>query len=195
MFDPAAFPAWAVPVLIFFARVTDVTLGTVRIVLVARGQRLVASLLGFAEVTIWLAAIGQIIRDLSSIENFLAYGAGFATGTFLGMTLERRLTLGKLLVRIIIPSESGELIEVLRENGYRITHVDGSGAKGSKKVIFSVVRASRLKALLGIVEQYAPKAFYTVEDVRHVHEGVPAEMTPSWRRQLLQPFFWFRKSK
>ncbi len=195
MLDPSVFPGWAVPLLIFFARVTDVTLGTVRIILVARGQRAVASILGFAEVTIWLAAIGQIIRDLGSIENFLAYGAGFATGTYLGMTLERRITLGMLLVRIIIPTENMELIRLLQEKNFRITHIDGSGTKGAKKVVFSVIKASRLRSLLDTVEGYAPDAFYTVEDVRYVHEGVPAEMTQSWGRYLLQPFFWFRKSK
>lgn len=195
MFDPALLPGWAVPLLIFVARVTDVTLGTVRIILVARGQRAIASVLGFAEVAIWLAAIGQIFRDMGSIENFLAYGAGFAVGTYTGMTLERRLTLGMLLVRIIIPTENMDLIRLLQEKNFRITDIDASGAKGPKKVIFSVIKASRLKSLLDIVENFSPNAFYTVEDVRHVHEGIPAEMTQSWGRYLLQPFFWFRKGK
>ena len=191
----ADLPFFIVPLLIFLARIIDVSLGTVRIILVSRGNRAIASVLGFFEVFIWLLAISQIVQNLTDIENYIAYAAGFAAGTYIGMTIERRLAIGKLLVRIIIPREHSDLIVYLIAQNYRITYVDAEGALGHRTIIFMIVKRSSLKKVIKIIKHYSPKAFYTVEDVRMVRDPDIATTGPFSRYQFLHPFQWFRKGK
>jgi uncharacterized protein YebE (UPF0316 family) len=184
-----------VPILIFFARIIDVSIGTLRIILVGRGMRFISSLLGFFEVFIWLLAISQIVTNLGSLVNMVAYCAGFAAGTYVGMTIERRLSLGNMIVRVIVPHESAHLIMYLIANNYKVTHVDAEGALGKVKIIFTIVRRSELKHVLEIIRRFDKDAVYTVEDVRMVSEsGLPKAASGS-RLDIFQPSMWFRKSK
>ncbi len=183
------------PFLIFGARICDVSIGTVRIILIGRGHRLLSSVLGFFEVLIWLLAISQIIANLTDIPNYIGYCAGYATGTFVGMTIERRLSLGNLLVRVIVPHAAADLIVYLIAHNYRVTHVDGDGALGPVKVIFTIVRRNELKDVLGIIKRFDPEAFYTVEDVRLVSEQPPARGSNFNMFSLIAPGVWTRKSK
>src|SRR4051794_5677161 len=109
------------PLLIFLAEVCVVTLGTVRIISVSRGRKLLAPLLGFFEVAIWLFAIGQVMKNLGDLGCNLAFAGGFTLGNFLGILLEGRLALGTLLVRIITPRDTARLAEGLRAAGYGVT--------------------------------------------------------------------------
>ena len=96
--------AWVMlPIIVFSARVVDVSLGTMRIIYTSRGKRNIASLLGFVEVFIWIVVVSQIIRNVQSLPAYIAYAAGFATGTFVGMKIEEGLALGTLVLRIILP--------------------------------------------------------------------------------------------
>jgi uncharacterized protein YebE (UPF0316 family) len=184
-----------IPILIFFARICDVSIGTIRIILVGRGHRFASSLLGFFEVFIWLLAISQIVTNLGSLVNLVAYCAGFAAGTYVGMTIERRISLGTMIVRVIVPHESAHLIMYLIANNYKVTHMDAEGALGQVKIIFTIVRRSELKHVLGIIQRFDPEAFYTVEDLRMVSESGLPRAAAGTRFDLFQPSLWFRKSK
>lgn len=188
-------PPMLTPFLIFGARICDVSIGTVRIILIGRGHRLISSVLGFFEVLIWLMAISQIVANLTDIPNYIGYCAGYATGTFVGMTIERRLSLGNLLIRVIVPHAAADLIVYLIAHNYRVTHVDGDGALGPVKVIFTIVRRNELKDVLGIIKRFDPEAFYTVEDVRMVSDQAPTRGTNFSFTNLLIPGIWSRKSK
>jgi uncharacterized protein YebE (UPF0316 family) len=188
-------PAALVPVLVFFARLADVSLGTLRIIVVGRGMRLYASLLGFLEVFIWLLAISQVLQHLSGWYSYLMYSAGFAVGTYMGMTIERRLKLGYSIIRIVAPRQDGRLADELRNLGHRVTHLDATGTKGPVELIFSVVRGDGLRKILDSVQTLRPDAFYTIEDVRTARNGDAANADWMPVRRLLQPFYWFRKSK
>src|SRR5512136_1275959 len=98
------------PILIFCARICDVSLGTIRVIFVSRGYRYLAPVLGFFEISIWLLAIGQIMRNLNNWTAYLAYAAGFALGTFVGITLEERLSIGMVIVRVITKRDCSPLI-------------------------------------------------------------------------------------
>ncbi|TLN28429.1 DUF2179 domain-containing protein [bacterium] len=103
--------AWVIlPIIIFFARVCDVTLGTIRIIFVSRGKRNIAPLLGFFEVLIWIVVIGQLVQHLQSVTSYLGYAAGFAVGNFVGMYIEDHLALGTLIVRAIVPTGGGAMM-------------------------------------------------------------------------------------
>ncbi|MCK4572965.1 MAG: DUF2179 domain-containing protein [candidate division Zixibacteria bacterium] len=187
--------AFSIPLFIFFARVCDVSLGTIRIILVSRSRRSLATMFGFIEILIWLAAISQIMLNLTDIANYIAYAAGFATGTFVGMTIERRLAMGSLVVRVIVPREAEDLIVYLIAAGFDVTRLNAEGALEPVTVIFTVVKTKELPRVLDILRKFQPRAFYTVEDVRTARDPAHAVPQTSMRQQLLQPFYWFRKSK
>ncbi|NLH17914.1 MAG: DUF2179 domain-containing protein [Phycisphaerae bacterium] len=160
------------PVLIFLARITDVTIGTIRVILVTRGARKLAPLLGFFEVLIWLIVVSQVMRNLSNPACYIGYAAGFATGNFFGMFLEEKLAIGMLIVRVITPQKADDLIGALNQKGFGATSIEATGANGHVNVIFSVVQRSELGKVVELIQRYYPKAFYSVEDVRFAREGI-----------------------
>src|SRR5690554_4764498 len=115
------------PILIFIARVCDVSLSTLRIMFVLNGKKVIAPLLGFFEAFIWLLAIGQIIQNIDNPVSYIAYAAGFAAGTYVGMTIEEKLAIGRVLVRVITVEPMPELIEFMKERNYRFTNVGAEG--------------------------------------------------------------------
>ncbi|TVR19260.1 MAG: DUF2179 domain-containing protein [Balneolaceae bacterium] len=161
-------PAAWLPLFIFFARILDVSIGTLRIMFVSKGLRGKATILGFIEVLIWIIVVAQIFQNLDNWFNYIAYAAGFATGTFIGMYIEERIKVGIQIFRIIVGQESEELVSKLIEANFRITEVDGKGKHGPVKVIFSVAKRKRWQELIDILNTYAPNAFYSIEDVKHV---------------------------
>jgi len=180
------------PSLIFLARIVDVSLQTIRIISISRGIRWLAPLVGFFEVLIWLLAIGQIMKTVSHPVAYIAYAAGFATGTAIGQGLERRLTLGMVIVRIITPNDGPELCQRLHVQGFGFTSVPGRGAAGPVEIIFTVVRRQYLQQLLSLVRATLPDAFYSIEEVASARETVyPIHSN----RDPFRPFRLFSKSK
>ena len=163
-------PAAYIPIFIFLARILDVSLGTLRIMFVSKGLRGKATVLGFIEVLIWIIIVAQIFQNLDNWLNYIAYAGGFATGTFIGMYIEEHMKMGIQIFRIIVGREREELIEALKENNFRVTSLDGQGKYGPVKVIFTVAKRKRWQQLANIVNQFAPNAFYSVEDVKHVSQ-------------------------
>jgi uncharacterized protein YebE (UPF0316 family) len=127
------------PLFIFLARILDVSLGTVRIVLVTKGLKYFAPIFGFFEVFVWLLAIGQIMKNLTNIFLYVAYAGGFAVGTFVGIQLENRLSLGKVVVRIITRKEASKLIQLLRTHHHTFTVADAKGVSGSVHIIYTII--------------------------------------------------------
>lgn len=158
--------------LVFFARVADVTLGTLRIAFISKGEKALAPLFAFFEMLIWLFAISQILQNMDNIAYYLFYAAGFASGVFVGLLVEEKLALGMRLIRTITGRDASELIERLRESGYGVTSVRAAGAAGDVNLIYSVVKRSDMRDYVGLVKLLNPNAFYSIEDVRFVSEGV-----------------------
>lgn len=165
---------WVVlPVLIFMGRIMDVSLGTIRIIFIARNLKYIAPIIGFFEVMIWLLAVRQIMQgDRINIACFMAYAAGFASGTYVGMYLENILSIGKVLIRIITNKDACDLVKYLQSAGYGLTSIDAAGSTGPVKVVFSVVERQDVPNIVKIIERFNPHAFYTIEDVRFVSEEV-----------------------
>lgn len=164
---------WVVlPLLVFGARVLDVSLGTLRIIFIARGRRRLAPLLGFFEVLIWIVVVSQVMQNLHSPLAFIAYAAGFATGNYIGMWIEDKLAIGTLIVRVIVPHEADQLLSRLSAAGYGVTSVDAHGSTGQVTLIYTVVKRKDLHAVMTIIQDTHPKAFTSVEEVRSTHEGI-----------------------
>ena len=170
--DTGVFNWVILPLLIYIARITDVTLGTMRIISLSRGLRKVAPILGFFEMIIWLLAIRQIFNHLNNPACYLAFAGGFATGVYTGMYLEHKLAMGLRIVRIITRYDSSNLIRILREEGYGLTTIDAEGNQGQVKILFTLVKRRDLTKVLNYVSKNNPNAFYTVEDVRNAAQGI-----------------------
>jgi uncharacterized protein YebE (UPF0316 family) len=181
------------PLLIFLARICDVTLDTVRIIYVQRGMKYIAPILGFFEVLIWLLAITQIMQHLTSAIHYIAYAAGFGAGNFVGIIVEEKLSVGTVLVRLITRKDTSQLVECLRKKGYRNTKHEASGEQGAVNIIFTIVKRKELATVLEIIKTCNPTAFYTVEDIRHASEDNGIATPP--KKTTLARINWFRKTK
>jgi uncharacterized protein YebE (UPF0316 family) len=125
------------PLLIFAARVFDVTLGTLRIIFTSRGLRNLAPVLGFVETFVWIIAVSSLVKHAQNVAAYIGYAGGFAAGTFVGMMIENKLAVGTITIRAIIRRDPKELIQSLADAGFGITSVDGQGATGDVKIIYS----------------------------------------------------------
>ena len=162
---------WAVlilPLLIFFARIFDVSIGTIRIIMVAKGYKYLAPLLGFFEVLIWIIAIGKIMQNLDRWYYYIFYSAGFAAGNYIGIILEEKIALGYVGVRIITKKPADILIDSMKKAGYGITTVPAEGATGLVHVIFTTIQRKKLRELRSMIREFNPKAFYTIEDIKTI---------------------------
>ena len=186
------FFTWVVlPALIFIARVADVSLGTVRVIFIARGLKYLAPIVGFFEILIWLLAMGQIMQNLSNPICYIAYAGGFATGNYVGIWIAEKLSLGVVLIRVITSKDASELIEYLKSAEYGVTIVDAKGSAGNVQVVFTIVRRREVATVVSLIKQFNPKAFYTIEEVGFVEQGIfPVRKT--WLNNLFRPF---RKGK
>jgi uncharacterized protein YebE (UPF0316 family) len=160
-----------IPLLIFGARILDVSLQTMRIIFISKGRKLLAPLLGFFEVMIWLMAIAQIMHNLTNPLYYFAYGFGFAMGTYVGLRIEERLAIGVVLLRIITQTDASPLVACLRADEFGVTCIDAEGKSGKVKIIFIVVDRRDLTRIIDMVRRHNPRAFYSVEDVRSASRG------------------------
>lgn len=183
-FSSDVFSYGLMPLLIFLARICDVSIGTMRIIFVSKGKKYIAPIMGFFEVLIWITAISKIMQNLDNYVNYVAYAAGFATGNFVGMLIEEKLAVGFQMIRIITYQNGQVLVQDLNSGGFGATSVEAHGAKEKVHIIYTIVQRTELQKVLSIIDQFNPKAFYTIEDVRTVNEGI----FPSGRRNSLFPF-------
>lgn len=183
MFDDIV---WYIPVLIFLARIADVSIGTIRMIFVIAGWRLRAAGLGFFEVLIWALAVGGLVQSITNPVLLLAYAGGFAAGNLVGMLIESKLALGYRVVQVINREPNNELPGFLRDNGYRVTRVMGEGKDGPIELCFAVVRRRVLPEILRLIEQHTPDAIVTIERAEHASESAFGG-TALARRRLMLP--------
>jgi uncharacterized protein YebE (UPF0316 family) len=166
------------PFLIFTLRIVDVSLDTMRVIFLIRGKRLVAALLGFFIALIWLIAVSNAVKHIDSPWHVLGYAAGYATGTFVGISIERFVAYGVAMVRIISTHSGVEIAESLRERGYGATQFIGQGRQGDVQLVTVVVQRGHLDEVMSIVERHDPEAFVTVEEPKSIRGGLLA--TREW---------------
>jgi uncharacterized protein YebE (UPF0316 family) len=176
---------WVIlPLLIFLGRIVDVSIGTIRIIYVARGLKLLASIFGFFEVLIWLVAITQIMQQLSNFVIYLAYAAGFATGNYLGIFIESKLAMGYVAVRAIAQKEATGIVNHLREKDFSVTSIEASGISGKVRVVIAIIRRKDLDEVISIIKEDNPNAFYSVEDVKSVSSKIKRTPDTPFYKQI-----------
>jgi len=187
-FSSDIFSFLILPLLIFLARICDVSINTIRIIYMLGGRRFTATLLGFFEAFIWLLVIREIFKHLDNWLCYVAYPAGFACGIFVGMIIEEKIAYGKVIVRIITRKDVAQLIQYLNTQHFRFTRVNAEGPDGNETLVFTVLERERLDDLLNKLKEFIPTAFYTIEKVKAAAESgaLPEE------RGGLRIFTWLR---
>jgi uncharacterized protein YebE (UPF0316 family) len=177
--------------LIFGLRIVDVSLDTMRVLFAIRGKRGIAGFLGFFMALVWIFAAGNAMKHLDSILHVLGYAAGYATGTMVGITIERMVAYGLANVRIISRHGGVEIAEALRDRGYGVTEQGAYGREGQVEIVNSVVQRAHMAEVLAIVDQFDPKAFVTVEEPKILRGGSFAQRTwgfvGPWAKSLRGP--------
>ncbi|MDH4207260.1 MAG: DUF5698 domain-containing protein [Anaerolineae bacterium] len=156
---------------IFCLRLIDVSMGTVRILMAVRGRRLLAGVIGFFEVTIFLVAISQVVANIQNLWNVLGYAGGFAVGTIVGMTIENKLAIGLAEVDIVSLGNGTKIAEALREQGYGATEFLGAGKSNLVDMVRTVVRRREVPAVMDIATAADDEAFITVTEMQRAQRG------------------------
>ncbi len=171
MLELLAIPVALMPFAIFGLRVLDMSLDTLRVLFVIRGQRALAWFLGFFQSALWVVAITSVLSNLDNLWNLIGYAAGFATGNVLGMAIEEKLAIGHGHMRIISPRRGSAIAEAIRRAGYAATEIAGRGKDGTVTIINCSVRRRDIDRVRREVQELDPGAFVTVEEIRPLHRG------------------------
>jgi uncharacterized protein YebE (UPF0316 family) len=163
--------ALMVALLIFSLRVVNMSISTLRIMLVMRGNKWITWVLSFAEASIFILALTYVMQDLNNWLYIVAYAAGFATGNVVGMWFEGRLAIGYVHMRIISMTQGKELAGILRNEGYAVTELPGRGRDGEVSLLIVSIRRKHEKKVREIAEKIDVDAFITSEDLHPISRG------------------------
>ncbi len=156
---------------IFGLRILNTAIGTIRLVIVTRQQRLLAAFLAFFEALAFAVTIASVATDLNNVMNLLAYCVGFSVGNYIGMAIERRFITSYMTVNVICSTRGQEIAAALREQGYGVTMTMGEGKDGAVTMLRSVVLNREVPKMVGIIRSTHTDAFVAVEEARAVHRG------------------------
>ncbi|HHY05017.1 MAG TPA: DUF2179 domain-containing protein [Thermoanaerobacterales bacterium] len=154
---------------IFIARVIDVTLSTLRTLMVVRGKKIHAAVIGFFEVIVYIVALNKVVGQLSNPMNLFAYALGFSTGNYIGIYVEEKLAIGLTTVQII--TQNSELCQLLRQKGFGVTVMEGMGKEGSREVLMVSLPRKSVPQVMEIIKQHDESAFVTIMDTKGTRGG------------------------
>jgi uncharacterized protein YebE (UPF0316 family) len=158
------------PLLIILARIVDVSIDTIKIILIAFGNKAIAPILGFFEVLVWLTAVTRIFENLDNWVCYIAYAFGFALGSYIGMRIEEKLAIGVQIIRVITRKDASELIQVLRMKGFGVTSLEAERSQGQVGILYSIVNRKSITEIVQVIKENNPNPFYTIEDIRFVSQ-------------------------
>ena len=162
---------WLGALLIFVMRVANMSLDTVRVMMVVRGRKGIAWMMGFVQTLIFIFVLTTVINELDNLLTVIAYAGGFATGNVVGMWIEDRLALGHTHLRIISMAHGVEIAEKVREEGFAVTEIVGRGRDGVVSLLNMSVRRKKVNKVCEIIQNVDEDAFITSEDLRPVRRG------------------------
>jgi uncharacterized protein YebE (UPF0316 family) len=175
-------PFWLVAVAIFALRIVDVSLGTIRTILVVQGRLFASVLTGFIEVLLWVLAVSQVIANIKESPLLaVAFAGGFATGNAVGILLERRLAIGTCVLRIISNGQGENVASAFRSNGRDVTTFDGWDRDGQRKLIYTTCPRRDAKRLIDLAKVIDPHVFYMVDRFSQTGYGGPLPHPTGWR--------------
>ncbi|NLZ95859.1 MAG: DUF2179 domain-containing protein [Bacteroidales bacterium] len=165
------YPFW-LPIIIFVGRVMDVSLGTLRIIFVSKGEKLKAPIIGFFEILIWVVIISQVFSRANDMITYLSYAAGYAAGNYVGILIEKRIAFGVILCRVYTNKSGHKLLKLFTLNGFGATMTHGTGSVNEVDIVETILERKHLKKVSKIVLEFDKDAFYVIEDIRTRSRGV-----------------------
>jgi len=165
--------SWVViPLLIFTARIIDVSLGTLRIIFLGKGYRKLAALIGFFEILIWLLAIREVLLNLRNFACVIGYAGGFAMGNYVGIWLEEKISIGVVILKIFFSQDHSRFKRYLDRKNIGYTFIKGEGARQTVQILYTVIQRIRLQEAVRMLKKTNPHAFYIVENIKTSRQGV-----------------------
>jgi uncharacterized protein YebE (UPF0316 family) len=156
---------------IFVARITDVSMATIRMLMIVKGKRKYAALIGFFEVMIYVTALGRVVSNLNNPLNLLSYASGFACGNFLGSLIEEKMAMGNIVAQVISKHDTDKITKVLRESGFGVTIIEGYGREGASHILNVTFERKRLPKFYDVMDGVDSNAFITITDARSIRGG------------------------
>jgi uncharacterized protein YebE (UPF0316 family) len=196
IFSPELYSLVFLPLLIFIARIGDVSMETIRVIYISRGIKYLAPIIAFFEIIIWLLVMEVVMSDLTNIANFFAFALGFAMGTYVGLAIEEKLSIGMVIMRIVTTEESNEEIATfLQSENFGVTRLDAKGERSNVKVNVTLVNRTDVSRITKHLQTTNPHAFFSIEDVLYANEGVFRPKKPNAITGLFHSFIRLRKKK
>ena len=164
----------ALYILIFIAKTIEVTISTIRLVFINKGEKVKGAILGFFEILIWVLLVNTVLTNITEDPfKVFAYAAGFAMGNYIGVSLESRIAVGLASIQVVVNEDVGNcLSEMLRNDGYGVTIIDGRGKDDSKKcLLFVQLKRKKIPSAIKIIRQASSDAYITVNDIRSMMGG------------------------
>lgn len=164
----------ALYITIFCAKIIEVSVSTVRLVLINKGERVKGALLAFVEIMIWLIIVSSVLNNISEdpIKLFV-YAIAFSLGNFIGVTIESKIAVGLASIQVVVNEANGEVLaDVLREKGFGVTIIDGKGKNDSRKnLLFIQLKRKKIPEAVKLIKQTNPDAYITVNDIKSMMGG------------------------
>ncbi|QSX05532.1 DUF2179 domain-containing protein [Sedimentibacter sp. zth1] len=161
-------------IIIFLAKIVEVTLMTLRVVYINKGEKLIGAIIAFFEVFIWIIVVSSVLNNLAEDPiKILVYCSAFAIGNYLGVIIENKLAVGLSSMQVIVPEDVGfKIATTLRNNHYGVTIIDGKGIDDVKKdILIVMLKRKRIKEAKVIINEELPNALITINDVKNLHGG------------------------
>ena len=183
-FSPELYKWLILPLAIFAARAVNEAIGTLRVMFLSKGNKTMAPIMGFFEVLIWIIIISQIMQNLDNVLCYIAYASGFALGNIIGITIEKKLAMGVMMINVITKRSTIKLQKKLKLNNYDFTAVAGKDIDGTGEMLFIIVKRRELDNVIKIINEFNPYAFFSINEISKVNEGNYPLKTTSARRKL-----------
>lgn len=161
-------------ILIFFGKIIEVAVSTIRIVLINRGERVRGSLIAFVEISLWLVVTGTVLVGFQDdIIRCFVFALAFAVGNYVGSWMEEKLAFGLCSIQVIVPQDGDgdQLAGILRENGFAVTCISGKGKDGEREVLMLHLKRKRIPKAVDLINETLKNAVVVVNDVKFVRGG------------------------
>jgi len=161
-------------IIIFIAKTIEVSISTIRLVYVNKGERLKGAILGFVEVMIWLLVVSSVLNNIADDPfKMFAYAAGFALGNYLGVSIEAKIAVGLASIQVVVSENAGDILaNILRDSQFGVTIIDGRGKDNNKKnLLFVQLQRRKIPAAIKLIKDTYPNAYINVNDVKSTVGG------------------------
>lgn len=159
--------------MIFLLKIVEVSIATVRIIMITKGEKTIGSIIAFFEISLWLFLVTNVLQNIQDDPwKALMYILGFSVGQFVGSTIENKLSIGTVRVEAIVLREhEKELVKYLREKQYAVTVLEAQGMNFPRSLLLFFVDRKKLKGLISEIKISQPNVVLAVDDIKPIYGG------------------------